>query len=124
MNTTMPKRNDIILMISLILISLSTFLIYFLSAEDGTYAVVYSNGEAVGKYPLSEDTEAVISTEYGENMLVIKDGCADITDADCPDGVCVRSRRISRTGETIICLPHRVTVKIEGGEADVDIELK
>jgi len=44
-----------------------------------------------------------------------------VTDADCPDRLCVKQRAISKQGETIVCLPHRLIVKIEGGDApDVD----
>ena len=41
-----------------------------------------------------------------------------MTDADCPDKLCVKTGRISKTGETIVCLPHRVVVEIIGAAAD------
>ena len=41
--------------------------------------------------------------------------------SDCHNQVCVNHKPISRSGESIICLPHKVVVQIEGGkEADVD----
>lgn len=36
----------------------------------------------------------------------------DMTDADCPDGLCVNQRPISSDGESIICLPNQVVVQI------------
>ncbi|MFR4337598.1 MAG: NusG domain II-containing protein [Lachnospira pectinoschiza] len=41
-----------------------------------------------------------------------------MTDADCPDKLCVKTGMISKTGETIVCLPHRVVVEIIGAAAD------
>jgi hypothetical protein len=42
-----------------------------------------------------------------------------MTAADCPDKLCVKQRSIAKEGETIVCLPHRVVVKISGGERPV-----
>ena len=54
-------------------------------------------------------------------MLVIKDGKADITEADCPDKLCVHQAPISREGEALVCLPHRVVVTVRGeGKAAYD----
>jgi hypothetical protein len=41
-------------------------------------------------------------------------------DADCPDKLCEKTGKISKNGETIVCLPHRVVVEIQGGEGNVD----
>ena len=38
-------------------------------------------------------------------------------DADCPDKLCEKTGKISKNGETIVRLPHRVVVEIQGGEA-------
>ena len=64
----------------------------------------------------------------GTNELVIEDGEARLTEADCPDSLCVNMGRISRSGQSIICLPHQVVVRIVDDSAaetqgvdDVDI---
>ena len=49
--------------------------------------------------------------------MVIADGTADVTQADCPDKICVDHAPISRDRETIICLPHKLVVEVKGGEA-------
>ena len=50
------------------------------------------------------------------NVLMIKDGRAQMKSADCPDQICVRQKAISKEGESIICLPNKVVVSIVGGE--------
>ena len=41
--------------------------------------------------------------------------------SDCRNQVCVNHAPISRSGESIICLPHKLVVRIQSGkEADVD----
>ena len=74
------------------------------------------DGEEYGTYPLSEDAEVEIRTgKNGEqlNRLVIKDGVAYVETATCPDGICAAHKPISRDGESIICLPHKVVVAVE-----------
>ncbi len=70
------------------------------------------DGESYGTWPLSEDHEEDIDTPYGHNHLTIRDGSAQMTEADCPDGLCMHQGRISRPGEMIVCLPHRVIAEV------------
>jgi hypothetical protein len=63
-----------------------------------------------------EDLTLPIHTgEGGEqvNVLVIKDGEAYVQSASCPDGICAAHKPISRQGESIVCLPHRVVVTVQ-----------
>ena len=43
-----------------------------------------------------------------------------MTEADCPDKICVNTGKISKIGETIVCLPHRVVVEIQGEVSQSD----
>ena len=53
----------------------------------------------------------------GTNTLTVSGGTAQIVQADCPDQVCVRQGAVRYAGESIVCLPHRLIVTIEGGAA-------
>jgi hypothetical protein len=64
---------------------------------------------------VSQEVDIVIDG-VTTNVLVIEDGKADMTDADCPDRLCVHQRAISRNNETIVCLPNKVVVQVTGGE--------
>ena len=64
-----------------------------------------------------------ISGTQSADYLTIKSGKAYMSEAGCPDKVCVSQGEISRTGESIICLPNRIVVTIEGNnksEDDID----
>lgn len=114
-------RNDVILIAVCLFISLALFVIVTLTKRPGAYAVVTVDGKEYGRYSLLEDREVTIESDGGTNLLVIKDGYADILEASCPDGLCERQRRISKTGESLVCLPNKVTVTVEGNEAEVDL---
>ena len=71
---------------------------------DGKESAVYSLSDTV-------DTK-IDGYQGGFNHLVIHDGKAVFTEADCPDGRCTRMGPVSEPGEWIVCLPHRVTVTV------------
>ena len=83
--------------------------------ETGTDAMVTvrtSDGDEV--YPLSKD--GVFSLNGGTNTLVIENGEAWVSEANCPDKVCMGMGKISKNGEFIACLPNQVIIVVEGGE--------
>lgn len=104
--------NDILLIVSVLVIAVVLIIAYRTVSSDGTHAAVIIDGKVTDTYPLSEEIEIEIETEYGKNVLRIKDGKAAVTDADCPDLVCARHREISLSGESIVCLPHRLVIEI------------
>ena len=130
-NMKKTTRNDLILIGVLLAAALFVYAGMRIWQEKSTQqgvAVVTVDGEIYGTYPLDEDVTVKILPE-GENakasynMLVIRDGEAQVTEASCPDGICVAHRAISKNKESIVCLPNKVIVRIENGkEAEVDAE--
>lgn len=119
------KKNDVIMIAAIVVIALAAFVGVNLYGEHNTKdarAVVTIDGKEYGSYPLAEDTTVKIELENGGfNFLVIEDGAASVEEASCPDKICVRHKPIDKTGETLVCLPNKVVVEIENGEAaDVD----
>ena len=118
------RRNDWIFILSLLLIvSLAGVALFFLRGEGDT-VIVTVEGEIYGTYPLDRDITVEIRTGYEErNVLVIREGKALVEEATCPDGICAAHKPISREGESIVCLPHRVviTVHAENGDQEPDI---
>ena len=115
-------RSDIILIGTLLIVSLSVFLFMALNSKTGDRVVVSVGGRQVAEYSLAVD--GVYYLNNGTNVLVIKDGYAYMREATCPGFQdCVESGRISKVGQTIVCLPNQVIVEIVGdGEGDgVDI---
>ena len=85
-------------------------------AREGAYAEVTLDGEVVATYPLALDATYILNG--GTNVLVIEDGECYMIEADCPDGTCKRRGRIHRVGESIVCLPNRISVVITGSGED------
>ena len=119
------KRNDLLLIGILLLVALIIGVGYGFVQEQDTkqpVAVVTIDGKEYGRFPLDQDTREYIELSDGSyNILVIENGVADMTEASCPDKICVNHKSISKKNQSITCLPNKVIITIENGkESDVD----
>lgn len=124
-NNKKKIRNDFILAAVILVIAVAGLLIANLTKTQGDFAVVKIDGVEKYRYPLSENVTLDIVTGDNEesiNTLVIENGEAVMTEADCPDGICVAHRPISNTGESIVCLPHKIIVEIQSDEKDEGLD--
>ena len=114
-------RNDMVLAAVLLLLGGALALLLWLTRQAGGTVTVQIDGEAVMELPLSEDLQIVLGEGEHINTLVIRDGKAQVVDASCPDRICVRQGAVQYAGESIVCLPHKLIVTVEGGPpSDVD----
>ncbi len=111
-------KNDMILVGALIVTAFLLFCVLDAVKKEGKSVRVTVDGEVVARYSLSEDRTERIETEKGYNVLVISDGAASVTEADCKNQICVHTHSVSFAGETITCLPHRLSVTVEGEGID------
>lgn len=113
----MKKHKRDILLIAILLLTALGLLLFLKSGqgkENGAVAVVTVDGNETGRYSLSED--GTIALNNGSNILVIEAGEAWVSEADCPDKICMSFGKISKNGEFIVCLPNRLIITVEGGE--------
>lgn len=98
-------------MVALFIVVLTAVLsaVLLLFAGGGTTVTVKQNNKTVYSGDLSDDT----TVELEGNTVVIKDKTAYVKKADCKNQICVHTGKISKTGESIVCLPNKVTVEIE-----------
>lgn len=94
-----------------------------LRQHQGGVALVKVDGEVVKELPLGEDIVYEVKQDGRvSNVVHVEDSKVWITDADCPDKLCENMGKVSKDGQTLVCLPNRVIVQIEGGEsADIDM---
>lgn len=110
-------KNDIALVIILLIVGFLTFFIIKSQREYGAIVRITVDGELVAEYSLFDKGEYVLNG--GTNILVISEGEAFVREASCPDGLCVNQGKISLSGERIVCLPNRVMVEVIGEGDDI-----
>ena len=64
--------------------------------------------------PLSDFTEATVTSRGYTLHIAAEGGAVSVTDSDCPTQDCVHTGAISRAGQSIVCLPAQVVVHLEG----------
>ena len=116
-------RRDLILAGILLAAAVAVFLLlkYRQSAKtaEGPVAVVTVDGQEAGRYPLSVD--GTFPLNGGSNILVVSGGEAWVSEANCPDKICMGMGKISRSGDFIACMPNRVLIIVENdGETAPD----
>lgn len=105
-------RNDILLILFFLIIGLVTLVWIHAHAKSGAQIRVSIDNKEYGTYSLDKNQTITINQNHWENVLVIKNNTAVMTKADCPDKICVNHAAISKKGETIVCLPHKVVVEV------------
>ena len=115
MKNTNKTKNDIILVAVILLVAAAGLLFVSLTREAGSYAVVKIDGVSTDRYPLNENaTVEILTGDNNEftNTLVIENGKAYVSQANCPDKICAGHKAVTYSGETIVCLPHKVVIEI------------
>ncbi len=115
------SKTWIVIFAAVLVICAAAFLLLKGSGGHGTVAVIRVDGEIYEKINL--DTVAVaydmeIKTEFGYNKLHIEHDGISVTKADCRDHICMDQGKVSQAGVPIVCLPHRLTIEIEGDDID------
>ena len=112
-------RLDLIVITAAVAFSLLLLLATTLFREEGAVAVVEIDGVTAGEYNLMFN--GVYPLNGGTNVLVVENGVAYLNYSNCPDHTCEKTGKIRYVGQTIVCLPNRVSITIRGGGDGVDI---
>ena len=115
-----PKRGDLYLIVGCLLAALVCCGLWLLLRQEGAEVIVEQNGRETARYAFSENRTVRIEGEGGYNLLVIQNGEAWLSEADCPNLLCVKTGKIRYAGQSIVCLPHKLAVRIMGGASSLD----
>lgn len=104
------------LLVGLLIAAGAALALPYLSAPFGSRAEVYVGGDKVAKLTLSGPLRDIdVATGLGPMRLEYGEGGVRVAEAPCPNKLCIKQGRASRAGMSLICLPCRVRVVVEGG---------
>ena len=119
----MKKTGFWIAIIGVILICSMLPLLLLRGNGEGGIARILVDGEQLRSVDLASsatETFEVVSEDGDRNVVAIERGRIRVTEANCPDQVCVRQGWISDSATPIVCLPHGLVIEITGVEDGPD----
>ncbi len=84
------------------------------------------NGEVLDiiDLPYAGSYEKTYRYDGYENIVRIEEGDVYMAEANCPSQQCVHQGKISKVGQSIVCLPSRLVITIIAKETDLDAVVK
>lgn len=121
-----PKPLDALVVLAVLLLGVAAAWLTYGGENSGALtATVKHRGQVVARVELSSLTEektVSIDGAYHLTVTIDRTGAA-VTDSDCPGQDCLHTGRITRAGQSIVCLPEQVIVTLEGKAPSPDVVL-
>jgi len=118
------KRADLILVLIILAASIAGFFA-IRQVADNYYLEIIFDGQRVHYQPItSSSNETIVIEEIGRVEISVVDGVVNVVSATSnPNQICVYAAPISESSwnPNIICAPNRLTIRIVGGAAPVDV---
>lgn len=121
-----PKPLDALVALAVLLLGVAAAWLAYGGENSGALtATVKHRGQVVARVELSSLTEEkTVSIDGAYHLTVTLDRTgAAVTDSDCPGQDCLHTGRITRSGQSIVCLPEQVIVTLEGKAPSPDVVL-
>lgn len=118
------KKKDIILFLSLIIICGGLFAVnkIFNSAKGGDVEI-YVDNKLYKKLPLSSNEKIEIVNGKAKNIVYIHDNGVEMEYANCHDHICEQTGFIKDSSKSIVCLPHKINVKVVAPQKEGDLDV-
>lgn len=122
-----PTAYDALVAGIVLALAVVSAVIFFGSLRGGgeLTAVITHRGETVDRVvlnTLTEEKTVEITGDYHLTITLSPDG-ACVSKSDCPGQDCVHTGTIHRAGQSIICLPEQVVIRLEGSGEGPDLIL-
>ena len=105
------RKGDFVVIAVVVFVAIGIWAFFF-GEEAATRVDIFCDG----KLAYTSSVAIPFETEVAGCNVSLSDGKVRVVSSTCPDKVCVRTGEISKTGEIIVCVPNRVSVKMTGRE--------
>ncbi len=113
------KVADAVLVMLLVVASVASLVLVSRASagEKGSLAIIEVNGKEVKRVALGDGQKTRTVTVRGVNgpsTIEFGRGRVRMLESRCRDRICVRRGWIDSRGDTIVCLPNRVVIRVTG----------
>ncbi|MBS7577188.1 MULTISPECIES: NusG domain II-containing protein [unclassified Enterococcus] len=96
------------------------------SAGNEVWAELRVDGKLIKKFDLSQNEASnyrYVADDGDYNLIEVKNQQIRIKEANCGDQICIKRGWIKKSGETIVCLPHKLVIEIKNNAETNDGEV-
>lgn len=113
-----PVWGDAVVVLAVLAIALGCGAAVWGGGTADLTAVVSVDGGEIDRFPLGSEERTYSANGYTLTVTASPEG-VQVASSDCPTQDCVRTGTVSRSGQSIVCLPARFILRLEGpGETD------
>ncbi len=115
-------KYDKIFIIIILLITTMLWLLPRLSNKNISNAniLIYQENKLIGTYNINSNKIIEIKRKNIYMKLEIKNKKVSVLDSACPLKTCAHCGWISRENQSIICIPQKIIIKIQGKKNKID----
>ena len=116
------RKRDLLVFLLAAVLAVAGFL-QWMPQSGAPVAVIEQDGKEIRRVELDNITQPETVVLEGEISVTVllEPGQVSILRSDCPDQICVNTGVLTRSGQSAVCLPARVAVRIVGqNESGVD----
>lgn len=110
---------DIVLIAASACLIVASYVFAGTTMAQGSVVLIQVDGKTVHKTSLTETHSTVVKGAHGSLTVETREGKVAVTQADCPNHICVKTGWRSRAGEVIVCVPNKTVVRITGEQKGV-----
>lgn len=115
------RIGDAVMIVAVLLCAAMSCIGMWMPAETGKVVEAVNSDGCIGTFRLDTDGEYIIESGGYTLVLTVSDRKASVSESDCRCGICTAHAPVSRSGETIVCLPAGVSIRVIGN-SEVDGE--
>ena len=112
----------VVLLVAALAVATAAWFYGGLSRSGPAEYIITHRGEEIARGPLSQARELSVDGEY--HLQIVCDGeSIRVSHSDCPTQDCVRTGKATHPGQSIVCLPEQVIIKLVGQKTGTDPDL-
>lgn len=110
------RPGDFVIFVLIVVGACAIWLHYAMMQTDRVYGEIWKDGELYQCVSLAENYQAtfVVPGDQEDSTIEVDGMRMRFVQSKCADHTCERTGWVSRVGDTAVCLPNRVLIKIVG----------
>ncbi len=118
------RKNDMFLVLVLAILAVGSWVFFHAAqSQGGKVLVVRRDQQVIQRIELKKvttETKLLVPVKDGELTVIYDHEGARVIESPCPDKICIHQGKITRSGQTIACVPEKVLVSLTTPEKEND----